>query len=124
MQHDRMAVTRLAKFFNFQAEYRGTPAVTFQMATVREFRSRWLRAPATTDACDNKPSRAHLREEVGLLLARRKSQDRGQIAAQHDRQLACVRHERHLVDQRAEHLRSASALPSRLCRPWYKPATG
>ncbi|WP_311979835.1 hypothetical protein [Bradyrhizobium diazoefficiens] len=46
------------------------------------------------------------RKDVGVFLVRRKPQDRCQVAAQHDRQLGLVGHERDLIDQRSEEFRS------------------
>ena len=42
------------------------------------------------------------RKDVGVFLVRGEPKDRGQVAAQHDRQLGLVGHKHHLIDRRAK----------------------
>ncbi|MEE7462036.1 hypothetical protein MFUR16E_12360 [Methylobacterium fujisawaense] len=50
-----------------------------------------------------------LRQGAGVFLVRSKPQDAGEVAAQHEAQLAVFRDERHLIDERAEQFRSLCA---------------
>ncbi|KRW98002.1 hypothetical protein AQY21_00455 [Paracoccus sp. MKU1] len=53
--------------------------------------------------------RLGFRQEIGVLSARGEAQDGAEIAAQHDGQFAVRRHQRHLIDQRAQDLRRLRA---------------
>ncbi|KGJ07612.1 hypothetical protein IT40_20585 [Paracoccus versutus] len=53
--------------------------------------------------------RLGFRQEIRILLAGREAQDGAEVAAQHDGQFATLRHQRHLVDQRAQDFRRLRA---------------
>lgn len=65
---------------------------------------RWLCHPQPTILLRKQDAQnPGFRKDVGVFLVRSEPEDRGQVAAQHDRQLGLVRHKRHLIDQRSEH---------------------